>query len=453
MEYQDNVLLTTTTNPNMEYFENKDETNPASDFSEDLKLELNSNEAEQNIENINGDEVDMDSDSTEILDEILDQKPVFAVDKSTSLTNQNLTDHPGESVLDPLINSVDDLNAFADLVDDGAEKFLLACESDKNVNDTDSELEQKNVSITNRNNCLIPVNTDANITAMHNPFNKKCVLCSFESKYNWKSLVQHYVNKHPKSEVFISRLPNKYKSEVINNIKSTQVFIVNGLICALCYFCDKKFKLTQSNWITHFSRHTGELEYKCTTCKAMLGINTHLKCGNTANEKINDYKFDNEMLNAYECKVCNFTQLTEEHVINHLKNEHQINESLSLFYEKICLLNIENLTEIELLDKKIDDEHILIQTDEQFDDDDNAFVGQIENEVITQSIEEIVNKENGMEKTNVEIDKNEVESSNVCVVKTEKGTTGNGTEPTIVSSKPPIDMICIYLIFQKKNRF
>lgn len=159
----------------------------------------------------------------------------------------------------------------------------------------------------------------------HNQVNvstkSQCVLCTYK-RDSTKKLVAHYVNSHSSSEVYISRMSEHCSDSVRNN-----TFI--GVICndtntSACPFCNEVLSMPAKKWITHFTEHTGEYEYRCNKCTSLRTSNKHPKCGDAATTIVVEHTMENGMLRAYMCDYCNFMQLDKTRVLSHLSDEHQV---------------------------------------------------------------------------------------------------------------------------------
>ncbi|GLH14763.1 Uncharacterized protein GBIM_19083 [Gryllus bimaculatus] len=167
-----------------------------------------------------------------------------------------------------------------------------------------------------------------------------CLLCSYEGK----SIVQHYKQIHPDSEVLISRLPideacratteaeekgfneSSFKGEILGSRKGQGSF--------LCRFCNYKTSIPV-NLYEHTSSHTGEYRYQCCKCPYMSASRTtfkghfyshhpKVKLKQGLNLKVltagpsNNAKY----IFGYLCSKCNFVQLQHENLQKHISLRH-----------------------------------------------------------------------------------------------------------------------------------
>lgn len=160
---------------------------------------------------------------------------------------------------------------------------------------------------------------------------KKVLSCQVCNKPPGNSLVSHYVNEHPNSEVLISRLApeaaEKLRSqEGINECKIVQQ---PGSACyeyqQFCYFCNVNKSLNKYFWINHMIRHTGYYRYKCNHCSRLYATRPQkIKCW-----KLNDFtivaqpQFQKRVIKAYICDLCNYVRFFKKEIEMHLRNEHE----------------------------------------------------------------------------------------------------------------------------------
>lgn len=167
----------------------------------------------------------------------------------------------------------------------------------------------------------VPPNTDKNSNQVNANTNTRCMLCTYQ-RDNVKKLVAHYVNAHPDNEVYISRMT----ANCCESVKKGSFIGIMGnkAIKSNCPFCDESMSMEAEDWITHFTEHTGEFEYRCSKCDLLGAAETHERCDDASAITVAEHAMDNCLLRAYMCSNCNFTQLDKSRVINHMSNEHQI---------------------------------------------------------------------------------------------------------------------------------
>lgn len=164
----------------------------------------------------------------------------------------------------------------------------------------------------------LPPNNDESVNILDLVASKRCKIC--DKYFNTPTkLVAHYVRDHPDADVYISRITPTYGSLVKNG--TFDAIIADKKIKSVCPFCEKVESFVQSKWITHFTHHTGEYEYKCNKCKQLITTSKHDKCRSNAT-KINDFSMENNLFKAYVCRACNFTKLIRNDIEIHVENQH-----------------------------------------------------------------------------------------------------------------------------------
>uniref|UniRef100_A0A1B0CSA8 C2H2-type domain-containing protein n=1 Tax=Lutzomyia longipalpis TaxID=7200 RepID=A0A1B0CSA8_LUTLO len=184
-------------------------------------------------------------------------------------------------------------------------------------------------------------NTDPSITALNH---KSCKICT----YSGKQIVTHYVKDHPLNEVFCSRLPRNISDFLRKNEKgmlyaesyNMKLNYAGSKIFGHCIFCREEMYEQPNRWITHFTKHTGEFEYIC-SCNfktwSQKVMRAHVKkCEERGSYVFNEIVLNNEQLiKAFMCGDCNYLQLLEENVRNHIITEHTTCPKV----HKVILLN------------------------------------------------------------------------------------------------------------------
>lgn len=219
-----------------------------------------------------------------------------------------------------------------------------------------------------------PLNIDRTIHT--NCANKDlCVICHTNVSY----VVQHYVNAHRGSEVYVSRLNDEqlqYLRRTHNNNNNTaitmqQVSPSNAYknhrqpqYETMCIFCLKTSNFMLSYWYQHFTTHTGEYAFRCLECgvrkpSKYLLTQCHQeqqRQGVLAKQSypgdddnnyhhaniVQDYNFDGKSreIVAHLCTLCNYIQLQRKNIMKHLYTQHQIKCILPQHTEKLILLRI-----------------------------------------------------------------------------------------------------------------
>lgn len=208
--------------------------------------------------------------------------------------------------------------------------------------DSDSEPEAKRM--------VYQKNDKAELHATNAQYKKKCDLCG--KKY--AHLVNHIVKWHPNNEVYLSRpspdvlkkiqsVPNgaKIQSEIsnqmielrINKLPRTQTPCFQPKF--FCIFCDEYRRCDKGACLDHISTHTGEYQYFCRNCNKKSSYRCH--CGFDA-EKIEHFNWEDDYIYGFMCKLCQFVQLREDRVIEHVHKQHHIDTQL--VFQNYCKTNL-----------------------------------------------------------------------------------------------------------------
>lgn len=165
-------------------------------------------------------------------------------------------------------------------------------------------------------------------------FTTKCLVCKF---HHHNGVISHYVNKHSDIEVYISRPSPKMAKRLLNECQEAKV--VNRKYMALCYFCETEHTFSPREWFKHMTRHTGEFERYCKKCDYKI-VDQVKRTGNCDHSDLAVWnKFEvKTSLDAFICKLCNYTQLKEESLKTHVRSEHEIHHRISNNYKKVALL-------------------------------------------------------------------------------------------------------------------
>lgn len=215
-------------------------------------------------------------------------------------------------------------------------------ELDKHNTVSDSLTESNN---TNEALIVEIKNTNPDFHIHHELYKNECILC--QCKPN-KSIVAHYVNDHPNNEIYVSRLTSDVADAFLQKqIIRTSVTKRNQKSYeTICPFC-KQFKgQNKGGWIHHLTTHTGEYGYFCPKCNARNAMisKTH-RCDKGGNiirmEKIAGFiKCDDDNINAFMCKLCNYVQFNKQHIIEHLKVQHELVDDINSNLLEITLIKI-----------------------------------------------------------------------------------------------------------------
>lgn len=176
------------------------------------------------------------------------------------------------------------------------------------------------------------LNNDKAICYAFVEYRRHCVLCGVS---NSQSMVNHYVKFHPNDEVFISRVTQAYAEQAMSGPPAPGLQVKNKLT-AVCYFCQTEMIKQVSYWGDHIRGHTGERNYKCE--KHGLVENYHA-CKSKV--KVLRYSFSNNLLSGFICKECNYVQVQEKNIIQHIKKQHGQQEHFDKFYQEIHFVSKE----------------------------------------------------------------------------------------------------------------
>ena len=118
-------------------------------------------------------------------------------------------------------------------------------------------------------------NTDSDVVEK---LKSACNLCQYQATKGWKQLTKHYVRKHPKCEIPISRLAkdqnpfylsqNPFSPEITESLTGL-------MIKSLCPICDEVYCMCSEKWLTHFISHTGK-EKECSFNRLFLLMSASL---------------------------------------------------------------------------------------------------------------------------------------------------------------------------------
>ncbi|XP_053668244.1 uncharacterized protein LOC128718649 [Anopheles marshallii] len=205
-------------------------------------------------------------------------------------------------------------------------------------------------TILNRNT---PPNNDPKVHC-RSDYMEKCCLCS----YNGELIVQHYVYKHPKKAVYVSRIAPEQAELIradpfgISGITAVSRYGDHEIIVFRCHFCDLVLRESQEKWLDHISKHTGEYRYKCMLCPTFARmpfdrVTHHSVCTNPSMQLWHTYTFEENHLYAYMCNKCNFVQVLFVNIMRHFKEDHPKTSSIEVGYTKFSLVNF-NLQDEEI---------------------------------------------------------------------------------------------------------
>lgn len=162
----------------------------------------------------------------------------------------------------------------------------------------------------------------------------------FRLRYNGHKIRPIYNIRKPKK--FVSQPVADYIEQIrAGTINFREHWRHNMKLDGLCVFCDEVITNSRYAWPFHFLRHTMEQYFYCTECGSSFSRRIeHTSCAESAITNIfrhNDCISD-EYLAAFMCGICNYVQVSERSMIDHLRNEHFL-EGNEQTYEKCKFIN------------------------------------------------------------------------------------------------------------------
>lgn len=138
-------------------------------------------------------------------------------------------------------------------------------------------------------------------------------------------MVYHLKSSHPDSEVYVSRV-SPQMNDLIRKSSFTAIKFKkknNLYLRFTCVFCEKEIDYSAYHWADHIRTHTGEYARKCCLCNKSTNLPIHC---NVSTEQI--YILDkNNDLDAFICDICNYVQLDDARMVEHLRHHHDDDEN------------------------------------------------------------------------------------------------------------------------------
>lgn len=179
---------------------------------------------------------------------------------------------------------------------------------------------------------------------LQNPNSKKCVFCH----KMYARIVNHYKNNHSDMEVVTSRLTTAMAKEVQQD-RPKLVAVAkypsnpNRFVEAKCHFCDSIKDFSIQYWPDHIRGHTGEYSNECRVCKMSFGSPT-THCSLTTVRVSEGLKSNHDLI-GYLCLECNYVQVEETNIVQHLKTQHELDENvLNTKYKMITFISLAKKT-------------------------------------------------------------------------------------------------------------
>lgn len=175
-----------------------------------------------------------------------------------------------------------------------------------------------------------------------------CKLCMYEGK----KVVEHYVTKHPNTEVLISRLE---RSEAMQSMQQSKSSMGPALQCRFCFGSFSNMNDFQD----HVTEHTGEYRYSCMFCQykkpRSSTVAQHLKAAHSSNlpPELLGKPIESKphYLPGFLCGFCNFVQLNKEAVVEHISKRHG-QESGGVCPPGLQELNEINMVRVDKVEEK-----------------------------------------------------------------------------------------------------
>lgn len=161
---------------------------------------------------------------------------------------------------------------------------------------------------------------------------KKVLECQICDRPPGLSLISHYVNFHPNSEVLNSRLSPDIAEMLRFAVHLNKCETVRSgpatTYKQMCYFCNVYKTLTRLAWTCHMARHTGYYQYKCEECSRQFAeAPVNHVCKPNSVKKFVPPVFQQEIVTAYVCDLCNYVRFYEHEIQMHLNNEHETGDA------------------------------------------------------------------------------------------------------------------------------
>lgn len=178
-----------------------------------------------------------------------------------------------------------------------------------------------------------PANTDQSMHQHNNLYRTLCIFCNAHKR----SLTHHYVTVHPEHEVPISR-PSPESANKLRR-QTEKFFLLGNKLSGFCYFCNEIKNFKANYWPKHIASHTGERLYSCTGCN--VGIDNKRDHSKACGDVLSIFASNSEdgSLKGYMCKDCNFLQINNDKMIDHMETEHgYLGPTETVQFERVILV-------------------------------------------------------------------------------------------------------------------
>lgn len=176
-------------------------------------------------------------------------------------------------------------------------------------------------------------NIDKSILYAKKKYRSVCLLCdSVLDIHGQPDIVQHCIAQHPNNEIYTSRLSIEMAERCRNGSLPPSCRTIDNQFEALCVFCEDTCSFTKAQFIEHITSHTGEFQYECSLCNKAL-----IKTANHHHDQQYIRQLSNfqskKSLYAFICNLCNYVQLQEQQMKEHIANTHFCGNSTGLITE------------------------------------------------------------------------------------------------------------------------
>lgn len=221
----------------------------------------------------------------------------------------------------------------------GARKQNETVECDRAEHTEENDMVAENQAAIQENvNTAAVKNDNIEMYASNRKYQSQCVFCTHNINRN---SVNHYVKYHPDNEVFTSRISPRMRERIEGNMERSSYSA--SYITAICAFCEESHTKIRTAWLAHFSCYTGQYIYRCKRCRKKTPFQSHnSECSSNDLEEIVRIEADENGIYGYLCLKCNYIQMQEHKLKEHLQHQHNIANRLmvSKSYSKIKLLNL-----------------------------------------------------------------------------------------------------------------
>ncbi|XP_023310781.1 uncharacterized protein LOC108911829 [Anoplophora glabripennis] len=157
----------------------------------------------------------------------------------------------------------------------------------------------------------------------------ECRLCDYHGRF----ITTHYKSQHPESEILTSRFSPAVAQEAIEDSNKNLVKYENMMVCGsgkfhfTCRFCAFNTSVPPTIFYDHITTHTGEYRHVCPMCDFSASSGKTLKSHmsnvhNNIERRVARKSYRETIVFGYMCGECNYVQLTEKNVEEHINIFH-----------------------------------------------------------------------------------------------------------------------------------